>query len=111
VPREDLTQVPAAHDLLTLEEAARESGLSPSTLRVQLNHGRLKGEKRGRDWFVDAAALFTYLDVEVRCGRDPTREGLEHELAPEGGEVAANAPDVARLPGLVMLPRPRSPVS
>jgi uncharacterized protein YuzE len=73
VPRRALERLAPTTDWLTLQEAAAESGLSPTTLRVQLNHGRLKGEKRGRDWFVDGAALFTYLDSRSARGRPPAR--------------------------------------
>jgi hypothetical protein len=38
--------------LMTLAEAGEYFGVSPDVLRVALNRGILKGEKRGRDWFV-----------------------------------------------------------
>ena len=34
-----------------------------------LNKGRLAGEKRGRDWFVDATALMNYLESREPRGR------------------------------------------
>jgi hypothetical protein len=37
---------------VTLIEAGRLLGLSPITLRVQIRNGKLKGQKKGRDWFV-----------------------------------------------------------
>ena len=54
---------------LNLAEAAKESGLAAATLRVLLNSGRLKGKKRGRDWFVTAADLDTYLESRAPSGR------------------------------------------
>lgn len=54
---------------LNLAEAAEESGLSAGTLRVLLNNERLKGEKRGRDWFVTLAELDTYLESRAPAGR------------------------------------------
>jgi len=54
---------------LTLAEAAAESGLAAATLRSQISKGRLAAVKRGRDWLVSTAALFTYLDSRDARGR------------------------------------------
>ena len=62
VGRKALEQLPSAKDYLTLGEAAKESGLSANTLRVQINKGRIEAVKRGRDWLVDATALLNYLE-------------------------------------------------
>lgn len=70
----DLAALPTGAELLMLAEASRESGLSPSTLRVQLNAGRLKGIKRGRDWHVDATELWNYLESRAPQGRRSPRE-------------------------------------
>ncbi len=44
-----LSSLPSPVEWLTLAEAAKESGLSPGTLRVQINAGRLRGrEARSR---------------------------------------------------------------
>lgn len=68
-----LAQAAPAGALLSLAEAGRESGLSPSTLRGQIHKGKLKGEKRGRDWVVDATSLENYLEaVESRGQRADT---------------------------------------
>jgi uncharacterized protein YuzE len=81
LPRETLAALPSPVQYLTLAEAAKESGLSPTTLRVQINHGRLKAVKRGRDWFVDSATLLNYLESREPRGRPPkagrTRRGAE----------------------------------
>lgn len=69
---------------LTLAEAAQESGLTRETLKKQVQHGRLAGEKRGRDWFVTRAALWTYLDNRGPRGRRPaSRKGrrLRRQMA------------------------------
>jgi excisionase family DNA binding protein len=73
IPLSSLESLPSAADWLTLEEAAAESGLAPSTLRVQINNGRLAATKRGRDWLVDATALLNYLESRDTRGRPPTR--------------------------------------
>ena len=44
----------------TLREAAEILGISPTTLRVQLNRKRIEGEKRGRDWFLTPATVRQY---------------------------------------------------
>lgn len=59
---------PPSHKL-TLAQAAKESGLAAGTLKVLLNNGRLKGEKRGRDWAVEKAELLTYLESRAPAGR------------------------------------------
>jgi excisionase family DNA binding protein len=64
-----LAQLQSPVVYLSLLEAAEESGLTAGTLRVLLNNGRLKGEKRGRDWFVTAADLDTYLESRAASGR------------------------------------------
>jgi len=68
--RKTLEALPAPpNEWLTLAAAERESGLRASTLRVLLNRGRLEGEKRGRDWFVEALALMNYMESREARGR------------------------------------------
>ena len=69
----DLAQLPSGDEALTLLEAERESGIKASTLRVLLNRGRLKGVKRGRDWYVDATDLMNYMESRSPRGRPPAR--------------------------------------
>jgi excisionase family DNA binding protein len=45
---------------MTLQEAAERLGLSPSTLRVQLMNGKLRGVKRGRDWWITPSEVDRY---------------------------------------------------
>ena len=45
---------------MTLIQAAELLGLSPATLRVQANKGKLHAEKRGRDWWVEPAEVERY---------------------------------------------------
>jgi len=64
-----LAALQSPNTMMTLNEAASESGLSAGTLRVLLNNGRLAGEKRGRDWHVSLSDLYTYLESRAPAGR------------------------------------------
>lgn len=41
----------------TTAEAARELGVTAARIRQLAAAGELKGEKRGRDWMIDAASV------------------------------------------------------
>jgi len=76
-PAESLRALQGPMDWMTLAEAAAESGLKPATLRRQVLNGRLAARKRGRDWSVSPAALWTYLENRAPSGRPPaSRKGL-----------------------------------
>ena len=70
-PRAALEALAAPAAYLTLAEAAVESGLTPATLRVQASRGRIPAVKRGRDWLIERAALWTYLESRDPRGRRP----------------------------------------
>lgn len=72
IPRKQLEEMPSPARLLSLAEAAKESRLSPDTLRSQINKGRLKALKRGRDWIVSETDLLNYLESRDTRGR-PSR--------------------------------------
>lgn len=42
---------------LTTAEAARELGVSGARIRQLAAAGEIKGEKRGRDWMIDAESV------------------------------------------------------
>ena len=42
---------------LTTPEAARELGVTAQRIRQLAATGELKGEKRGRDWMIDAESI------------------------------------------------------
>lgn len=73
---ERLNQLAETSHKLTLSEAAKESGLEPDTLRSLIHKGRLKARKDGRDWKVQLADLYTYLE-----SRDSRGGGRKRELA------------------------------
>lgn len=71
-PTKFLKTLPMATDeVLSLVDAAREFGRDPATLRMQLNKGRLRGTKRGRDWVVTRRAMVAYLESLTGVGRPP----------------------------------------
>jgi uncharacterized protein YuzE len=70
--REELERLQRPVDYLTLTEAAKESGLAPATLRLQLNRGRIQGVKRGRDWVIARHVLWNYLENREPGGRPAT---------------------------------------
>ena len=60
-----------AESLISLKEAAAQSGLSDAQLRLLARKGRLRAVKLGRDWFTTPAALAAYLaDAHLRS-HDP----------------------------------------
>lgn len=69
--KKELLAVGSGEVWLTLTQAAKEAKLSPATLRLQLNHGRLKGRKTGRDWQVSRTALWNYLEGRAPAGKPP----------------------------------------
>ena len=72
---------------LSLNDAAEAAKLSASTLRGQLNKGRIAGEKRNRDWVISRHVLETYLDeVQQRVQRSA---GSSSEPAVEPAKSAA----------------------
>jgi len=42
---------------LTTQQAAAELGITARRVQAMINAGRLKAEKRGRDWFIKPADL------------------------------------------------------
>lgn len=77
-PVETLEEGGSPVEWLTLAEAAQESGLASSTLRKQIHNARLEATKKGHDWLVSRAALWTYL--ENRRGQDRLRRPLSKRV-------------------------------
>jgi excisionase family DNA binding protein len=67
--------------MLTLNEAAVQLGLSPSTLRVQIRNGKLRAVKRGRDWTISEREAERYRNESL--GRR-----LPHADSPKVNESA-----------------------
>jgi excisionase family DNA binding protein len=50
----------------SLREAAKALGLHPSTLRHQVQNGKLRAHKMGRDWFVSEEEVERYRRDSLR---------------------------------------------
>jgi len=82
-PRAELEALANPVEYLTLAEAAKESKLSPVTLKAQIRNGRLPAIKRGRDWLVAGHDLWNYLETRAPQGRP-----AEKRAARPGGRLA-----------------------
>lgn len=56
---------------MTTTEAARALGLSPTTVRRQLERGALRGSKRGRDWWLLPSEVERYRRESLGTRRPP----------------------------------------
>ena len=63
---------------MTVRQASKESGLSPSQLSRLLSAGRIQGRKEetpfGIVWYVDVASLHTYPSTRRKPGPKPKQE-------------------------------------
>jgi len=59
---------PPIDELISLKDAADLSGLSPSHLRLLVNHGELWGKKIGRNWVTTTLKVQEYLAHNHRPG-------------------------------------------
>jgi hypothetical protein len=64
---------PKLDELLTLNDAAKISGLSHSHLRLLVRQGELWGKKVGNFWFTTEKAVREYLARDVRPGPKPRK--------------------------------------
>jgi len=60
-------------ELISLSEAARLSGLSPSYLRRLVTQGEIWGMKIGRNWVTTAQAVNQFLARERKPGPKPKK--------------------------------------
>jgi excisionase family DNA binding protein len=75
---------------MTLTEAAERLGVSPSTLRVQLWKGKLRGTKRGRDWWITPAEVDRYAAESGRKVRRCTSRHPMHSAQVRCEDVAGH---------------------
>lgn len=82
IPLQVLQAMGPAGDMLTLEEAAQETGRQAQTIRKAIAAGKIDGaEKKGRDWRVPRHALANYLEELSPAGRPPAKGGASGLLA------------------------------
>ena len=62
---------PSLDDLISLKEAADNSGLSPNHLRLLVGRGDLWGKKIGRNWVTTIKAVNEYLARDRKPGPKP----------------------------------------
>jgi excisionase family DNA binding protein len=67
-----------ANDLISLAEAAKLYGLSPTYLRTIARSGRLKAKKVGRDWRTTPADLEAYIESRDQRGAFRKDLGLDN---------------------------------
>ena len=63
---------------ITTRDAAELTGYASVTLRLLAREGKIKGCKRGRDWFLDKADVLAYAERMEELGaakHDPWRSG------------------------------------
>ena len=66
--REDSEYQPRWYELITLQEAAKFSGLSYSHVRYLARQSEIWAKKLGRDWFTTEKAVQEYLARDRRPG-------------------------------------------
>lgn len=62
--------------LYSVEDLAKELDMSPRTVRLMLNDGRLKGRKLGGRWYVSEGQLRDFFSIsEQEAGVLPSKAG------------------------------------
>jgi len=69
---------PNLSDLINLHQAAEQSGLSHSHLRLLARKGTIWATRLGQDWFTTSEAVREYLAQDRRRGPKPSK----HENSP-----------------------------
>ena len=54
---------------LTCIQSAELTGYSSDHISLMLRKGKLRGEKKGRDWFLEASSLYEHVQQNPRPGR------------------------------------------
>lgn len=63
----------AEERLISLEQAAAQSGLSSAHLRRLAEKGRLRAQKIGRNWVTTAEAVTEYVSDPEKRSKDPQK--------------------------------------
>lgn len=73
-----MTEQPTPTEWITTQEAAELTGYHVNYIRRLVKWNRIRGAKRGRDWWIDKASVLAYLEEMKRLGpakHDPWRTG------------------------------------
>ena len=66
-------QEPSLGDLISLQEAAKISGLSQPHLSLLIRQKKLWGKKIGRNWVTTEVAIGKYLALNLKPGPKPKK--------------------------------------
>jgi hypothetical protein len=69
VQTEKLSSAAAKGESLTTAEAGQLTGYARDHIGLMIRRRVIKAKKRGRDWFVDADSLLSYISANPRPGR------------------------------------------
>jgi hypothetical protein len=69
----NLVKTPDLSELITLDQASKQSGLSSGHLRLLVARDYLWGIKLGRNWFTTSKALTKYLETGHKPGPKPRK--------------------------------------
>jgi hypothetical protein len=68
VNRRTLRSASRNNTLLTTAQAAEMTGYAADHVCLLLRRGTLRGERKGRDWFVESASLLEYVNARPKPG-------------------------------------------
>ena len=81
---------------------ARDNGYHTDYIGQLIRGGKIKGQKVGRTWYVDAITFDVYLSGEASLPVQPTVAGYSDSVATESPEVVS--PSLAKPPAPVVAP-------
>jgi excisionase family DNA binding protein len=84
-PRAQLEQLDEPIELITVAEAAQDTGLHPAKIRRQILAGRIPGARKdGLEWLVPREELWTFLRSRAKTGasRDERDQATAPHLKP-----------------------------
>jgi len=74
---DSLEYEPRLDELMSLSEAAKQTEISASHLRLLVRKGEVWGRKMGRNWVTTKAAVDRYLAQERKTGPKPKQGPVE----------------------------------
>ena len=74
---DNLEYEPRLDELMSLSEAAKQTEISASHLRLLIRRGEVWGRKMGRNWVTTIAAVEQYLAQEHKTGPKPKKGPID----------------------------------